>query len=84
MQEFTELAIAARERLERLEAVYHDEPGAAFLDHAGDLLDDARQPVTVDGGAEILVKDRLPDRGPVEETQALAEAHNFLERLGDG
>lgn len=84
MQEVAELAIAIRERLERLEAVDHDEPGAALLDHAGDLLDDARQPVTVDDRAEILVENRSPDRGRVEETQALAEAHNFLERLGDG
>ena len=84
MEEFAEFAAVGGECLQRLEAVDHNQPGAASSDHAAELLSNTAEPALVDGRPEIFVEDRCPDRGGVEERQALAKPGDLLQRLGDG
>jgi hypothetical protein len=67
MQELPEFPVAAGEGVQGLEAVDDDQARAPLLEHRGDPLSGAGEPVAAGGLAEVLIEQRPADRGGVEE-----------------
>src|SRR5581483_11116344 len=84
VQELPEFRVPAGEGVQGLEAVDDDQPGPTVSHDGGDPLAHAGQPVPAGDLAQILVENRLADRGGLEELQGLPEADDLLQRLGQG
>ena len=84
LQEAPERRRIRGERMQRLEAVDHEQSRSSFSenrDHATECL--GQRVLMVQAGAQILVEQLAADRFRVEEGQGLSVPEDLLERLGD-
>ncbi len=72
------------ERMQRLEAVDHEQPGPSLSEHRNHATERLGQRVRMaEAGAQVLVEHAGADRVRVEEGQGLSVPQDLLERLGD-
>ena len=72
------------ERMQRLEAVDHEQPRSSLSEHRDHATERLGQRVRMaQAGAQVLVEHAAADRVRVEEGQGLSVPQDLLERLGD-